>query len=221
MMCLLLKKDKKNAYFVFFILILLSSCGFKNDDPAHVYNKKFLKKYEKVIAGQRDRHKQIAQENDIFYGSKKKPDEDLESMRRRDELNREFLEKYRKQDEVDEETKNIEVVYLDSNHDEYVKRVSIDRMYGDKYLYFNKDTYKNKNFNYIDYSEVQTSYDYVTLLQKLRQEYFNEEARIMENRRLEEQSLQDDSKGIMSTIKKVKISNMKEKFKNLFNGKNK
>ena len=227
MMCLLLKKDnnvikyKKNIYIVFFVLFFTSSCGFMSRDPVNVYNKKFLKKYEKVIAGQRDRHKQIARENNIFYGFRKNPDDDLESMRRRDELNREFLEKYKKQDEIDEETKNIEVSYLDYNHGEYIKKITASRVYGDKYSYFNKDTYKNKSFNYIDYSEIQTSYDYITLLKKLRQEHFAEELRIKEAKRLEEQGLQKDENGVISAIKKVKISNMKERFRNLFKNKNK
>lgn len=203
-----LKKDRNSFYLLFFILLLFttSSCGFKSKDPVDIYNKKFLQKYENVISKKRDKHKQIAAENNIFYGYKKNPDDDLESIKLREELNRKFLEKYNKQKEIDEITKDIEVSYLTDNHGMYTKKVSIKRPNITKYAYFDKDVYKNKKFNYIYYNTIQTNYDYMLILKNARNKnYLNMRSVDLNNT----DKKMENKEGV--------ISNIINKFKSLFN----
>lgn len=205
---------KKNRFFSLFCVILLlfgiSSCGFRSKDPVDIYNKKFLKKHEKDIAKKRDKHRKIAAENNIFYGYRDAPDEDINSIKLRDELNAKFLEQYRKKEIADEAVKNIDVSYSEENHGEYVKDVSVDKPVVDKYAYFDKNTYKNKSFNYISYDVAQTNYDYITLIRREQYKKYNlklEEKRIKE----EEKNQKSNDGGVL------KIDGIKERFKNLFN----
>lgn len=206
--------SNKNRFFSFFCTVLLlfciSSCGFRSKDPVDIYNKKFLKKHEKNIARKRDKHRKIAAENNIFYGYRDAPDEDINSIKLRDELNAKFLEQYRKKKIADESTKDIDVSYSEENHGEYVKDVSVDRPDVDKYAYFNKDTYKNKSFNYISYDIAQTNYDYISLI---RQEQYKKYNLKLEEKKLKEaEETQKNNDGSI-----FKIDNIKERFKNLFN----
>ncbi len=206
---------EKNKFFKFFCLALvlfcISSCGFRSKDPVYIYNKKFLKKHEKDIAKKRDKHRKIAAENNIFYGYKDAPDDDINSIKLRNELNAKFLEQYRKKEMIDEATKNIEVSYLEDNHGEYVKQVSVDRPNVDKYSYFNRNTYMNKNFNYIHYDVAQTSYDYLYLIKREQLKKYNLKLE-MEKLKAEEEKNKKSEEN-----KTFDINNIKERFKNLFN----
>ena len=204
---------EKNKLFRLFLLVPLllytSACGFRSKDPVDVYNKKFLKEYEKEIAKKRDKHRKIAAENNIFYGYRDAPDEDINSIKLRDELNAKFLEQYRKEEYNDDIVKDIDVSYLEDNHGEYVKKVSVERPSVNKYSYFNRDTYMNKNFNYIHYDVAQVNYDYVALIKEAQTKKYNLK---LETEKLKEQEKVEPSKDSI-----FNINNIKERFKNLFN----
>lgn len=213
MMYLFSRINKKNIFCIFLLIFLVSSCGFKRKDPVDIYNKKFLKKYEKTISKKRDKHRKIAAENNIFYGYKKNPDDDLESIKLRDELNQQFLENYRKQDEIDERTKEIEVSYLDENHGEYTKLISVNKPNVDKYSYFNKNTFMKKNFNYINYDTIQTNFDYIVLFSDVRQKNYANKVKEYQELQKSIEEKEKKEKSIFNT------DNIKNRFKNLFNKK--
>lgn len=220
--------------FIIILLFFLNACG-TIEDPVTKYNKEFLKTNSMKIRRQKTKHLKIANENNIYYrenktdlvdadyyepirGTKLKRDfknkktiEDIPDIEDIDYMDSDLSLYYRQRNLKDtqyyDDDNSQKILYLAENYKDYSKErvdfVDIEPT-SDK-LYGTIKERKDKNYNYIDSPVMQENFDYIDIMNRVKNEIYLKQKE-------EESKKKANTGGVVNSVV--------NKFKNLFNKNN-
>ena len=217
---------------IIIFLFFLNACG-TIEDPVAKYNREFLKTNSMKIRRQKNKHLKIANENNIYYRENKTDlvDADYYEPIRGTKLKRDFRNKktiedipdvgdieymdsdlslyYRQRNLKDpqyyDDDNSQKILYLAENYKDYSEeRVDFDIEPTSDKLYGTIEERKDKNYNYIDSSVMQENFDYIDIMNRVKNEIYLKQKE-------EETKNKSNNTGIINSVV--------NKFKNLFNKK--
>ena len=209
---------------VFLLLILLlPSCRRVIESPVVKYNREFLKKNSMKIARQKSKHKKIAEQNSIYYRDNKVDlvDEYYYEPMRGTKLKKEYrgkrtlsedentnveymdsdLSLYYKQrnlkdfDIYDDDDSN-KILFLAENHGDYSEEgVSFtDINPTSEQLYGTIQERKEKDYNYIESDVMQENFDYIDIMNRVKNEIY------LKQKEERQQRERENSGGVVNSI---------------------
>lgn len=233
-MIAIFSKDKNKIVITLFLIIITTSCS-TIDDPVKKYNDEFLKNNYLKIKNKKEKHLKIAKENEIYYrddktdlidskyynpirGTKLKKeyrnrliDEDYKEKKDNIKyLDNDMSIYYRERTLKDTNITNdcdyncdVDIAYLENNYKDYSQSIVSfkDTEPNSEQLYGSLELRRDKSYNYIDSAVMQKNFDYIDIMNRTKKELY-----LKEKERKEAEESKSNST----------ITNIKDKFKNLF-----
>ncbi len=203
-------KSYKRLIAIVTLACLISSCGLIiKKSPVDKYNREFLAKHENTIKKQRDKHRLIAAQNNIYYDAEMNRMKSIEvEKNKREALNKKFLQNY--VNVLNERQKPDEYIYTKNNHGPFIVKQNKKLNYN-KYKFLDPAKIQEKSFNHINYTTLQINFDYWQLILEENQERRRETLQLIKEQTQNKPKEPEKPTGT--------IENLKERFRNIFNKK--